>query len=223
MQLCLVNNPKLQASFLNAGIARAEVVQSGLFSNPTIGFSPRFPDGGGPTSFEASLAQNIAELWQIPARKRAAEHSLEQTLLELAREVSTTALEAKAAYYKAVRTDREIEVIQGNVDITKQLVDLAKVREEAGVGSLVDVQLSESELLQMELALRAATVARFEARAELTKLLGLSVPPDQLQLTDPLPDPPQWTVAPERLIALARTTAWIYKPRRMPCLRRRRG
>lgn len=204
-QICLLNNPKLQAAFFAVGIARAEVVQAGLFSNPTIGFSPRFPDGGGPTSFEASLAQNLAELWQIPARKQAAEHSLGQTLLELAREVSTTALAAKVAYYKAVRTDREIEVIQGNVDITKQLVDLAKVREEAGVGSLIDVQLSESELLQMELALRAATVARFEARTELVKLLGLIVPPNQLQLTDPLPDPPQWTVAPERLIALARS------------------
>jgi cobalt-zinc-cadmium efflux system outer membrane protein len=101
--------------------------------------------------------------------------------------------------------DREIEVIQGNVGITKQLVELAKVREEAGVGSLVDVQLSESELLQMELSLRAATVARFEARTELTKLLGLPVPPDQLQLTDQLPDPPRWTVAPEQLIALARS------------------
>jgi cobalt-zinc-cadmium efflux system outer membrane protein len=205
VQLCLLNNPKLQATFLNAGIARAEVVQAGLFSNPMIGFSPRFPDRGGPTSFEASLAQNIAELWQIPARKRAAEHNLEQTLLALAREVSTTALAAKAAYYKAVRADRAIEVIQGNVDITKQLVDLAKVREEAGVGSLVDVQLSESELLQMELALRAAMVARFEARTELTQFLGLLVPPDQLQLTDSLPDPPQWTVAPEQLIALARS------------------
>lgn len=206
VQLCLLNNPTLQAAFLNAGIARADVVQSGLFSNPTLGFSPQFPDGGGPTSFGASLAQNIADFWLIPARKRVTEHSLAQAILALAREVSATALEAKAAYYKAVRTDREIEVIQGNVDITKQLVDLAKVREEAGVGSLVDVQLSESELLQVELALRAATIARFEARIELTKLLGLPVPPDQLQLIDQLPDPPQWALAPERLIALARSS-----------------
>jgi cobalt-zinc-cadmium efflux system outer membrane protein len=199
-----VNNPTLQAAFFNVGVARVDVVQSGLFSNPTLGFSLRFPDGGGPASFEASLAQNIAELWQIPARKRTAERSLEQALLTLAREVSTTALAAKAAYYRAVRTDREIEVIQGNIEITTQLVDLAKVREEAGVGSLVDVQLSESELLQTELALRTATVARFEARTELTKLLGLPVPPDQLPLTDSLPDTPQWTITPERLIVLAR-------------------
>jgi cobalt-zinc-cadmium efflux system outer membrane protein len=203
VQLCLLNNPKLQAAFFNVGVARAEVVQSGLFSNPTLGFSPRFPDGGGPTSFEASLAQNIAELWQIPARKRTAEHSLEQAIFALAREVSVTALEAKTAYYRAVRADREVEITQGNVDITKQLVDLAKVREEAGVGSLVDVNLAESEFLQTELALRAAAIARFGTRTELSKLLGLSLPPVQLQLTDPLPDPPQWTVAPERLIEIA--------------------
>lgn len=205
VQICFLNNPKLQAAFFNVGVARADVVQSGLFSNPTIGFSPRFPDGGGATSFEASLAQNIAELWQIPARTRAAEQSLEQAILALAHEVSATALEAKTAYYRAVRTDREIEVRQGNMDITTQLVDLAKVREEAGVGSLVDVQLAESELLQTELALRTATVVRFEARTELTKLLGLPVPPDQLPLTDSLPDPSQWTVTLEQLIALARS------------------
>jgi cobalt-zinc-cadmium efflux system outer membrane protein len=102
-----------------------------------------------------------------------------------------------------VRADREVEITQGNVDITKQLVDLAKVREEAGVGSLVDVNLAESEFLQTELALRAAAIARFGTRTELSKLLGLSLPPVQLQLTDPLPDPPQWTVAPERLIEIA--------------------
>jgi cobalt-zinc-cadmium efflux system outer membrane protein len=203
IQLCLLNNPRLQAAFFNVGVARAEVVQSGLFSNPTLGFSPRFPDGGGSTSFEASLAQNIAELWQIPARTRAAERNLEQAIFDLARDVSVTALEAKAAYYRAVRADHEVEITQGNVDITKQLVDLAKVREEAGVGSLVDVNLAESEFLQAELALRAATVARFEARTELSKLLGLAIAPAQLQLTDPLPDPPQWTVEPERLIEIA--------------------
>ena len=203
VQLCLLNNPTLQAAFLNVGIARAEVMQAGLFSNPMLGFSPRFPDGGGATSFEASFAQNIAELWRIPVRTRAAEHSLERAILTLAREVSATALAAKAAYYKAVRTDREITVIHDNVDIAKQLFELAKVREEAGVGSLMDVQLSESELLQMELALRTATVARVEARTELTKLLGLPVPPEELQLTDSLPDPPRWTIAPEQLITLA--------------------
>jgi cobalt-zinc-cadmium efflux system outer membrane protein len=204
VQLCLLNNPRLQAAFFNVGMARADVAQSGLFSNPTLGFSPRFPDGGGPTSFEASLAQNIAELWQIPTRKRAAEHNLEQAILALAREVSVTALEAKAAYYRAVRADQEVELTQGNVAITKQLVDLAKVREEAGVGSLVDVNLAESEFLQTELSLRAATIARFETRTELSKLLGLSFPPAQLQLADPLPDPPQWIVEPEQLIEVAR-------------------
>jgi outer membrane protein, heavy metal efflux system len=76
VQICLLNNPKLQAAFFNVGIAGAEVVQSRLFSNPSVALSPRFPDGGDPTSFEASFAQNIADLWLIPIRKRAAEHAL---------------------------------------------------------------------------------------------------------------------------------------------------
>lgn len=204
VQLCLINNPKLQAAFFNIGVASAEVVQSRLFSNPTLALSPRFPDGGGSTTFEASIAQNIADLWLIPVRQRAAQHRLDQAVLELAHEVNIIALDAKATYFKAARADRELALTRENVEITKQLADLARVREEAGVGTILDVNLADSELLQLELAFRAATVSRIAVRTELTKLLGLPLPPEDLHLSDSLPDPPQWTLHEERLIELAR-------------------
>ena len=43
VQICLINNPKLQSEFLNVGMARANVVQSGLLSNPSLGLSLRLP------------------------------------------------------------------------------------------------------------------------------------------------------------------------------------
>jgi outer membrane protein, heavy metal efflux system len=123
----------------------------------------------------------------------------------LAHDVSTTALEAKATYFKDARADRELTLTRENVEITGQLADLARVREEAGVGTILDVNLADSELLQLELAFRAATVSRSAVRTELTILLGLPLPPEGLQLSDPLPDPPRWTLQEERLIELART------------------
>ena len=46
-QIAILNSRKLQALFYEIGMARADVVQSGLLSNPTLAMSLGFPDGGG--------------------------------------------------------------------------------------------------------------------------------------------------------------------------------
>jgi cobalt-zinc-cadmium efflux system outer membrane protein len=204
VQICLLNNPRLQAAYFNVGVARADVVQSGLFSNPSLALSFRLPEGGGLSDVEAGLAQNIVDFWQIPTRKRAAERSLDQAVLDLAREVSARALEAKSAYFGAIKADQEREIAVGNVEIARQIVDLALTRQQAGAGSEVDVNLSRSELLATELALRLATLARFEARADLAKVLGFTTPPTGLELVEPLPDPPRWILVSDRVFELAR-------------------
>jgi len=43
VQICLLNNPRLQAAFFTVGTASADVVQSGLFSNPSFALSPHLP------------------------------------------------------------------------------------------------------------------------------------------------------------------------------------
>ncbi|HRX85213.1 MAG TPA: TolC family protein, partial [Phycisphaerae bacterium] len=51
--LALLNNPTARAALLQVGMARADVVQAGLWSNPTLGLSFRLPEGGGLTNVEA--------------------------------------------------------------------------------------------------------------------------------------------------------------------------
>src|SRR5581483_10361027 len=211
VKICLLNNPRLQAAFFSVGIASADVVQSKLFSNPTVALSPRIPDSLGPTKFEASVAQNIVELWQIPLRTREAERNRDQAIFALAREVNTLVLDAKAAYFRALKADREQALVQENMAIAKQLADLAVMREEAGVGSIVDINLARSELLKVELSLKTAAFSRLEARATLAKLLGLTTPPQDLQLTDTLPEAPQWSLSFERLMELARASRFDLK------------
>jgi cobalt-zinc-cadmium efflux system outer membrane protein len=205
VQICLLNNPKLQAAFFRVGMARADVVQSGLLSNPSVGVSLRFPSGGGLANLEADLAQNIAELWRIPVRRRVYERFLEQAVLELAREASILAARAKTAYYRAVAAAQGLAIANENLEIAKQLLDLAVTLQAAGAGSGVDVNLSRSALRQTELAARSARLALFEARSELATLLGLEASPGELELRDALPSPPTWSFSVERLLQLAAT------------------
>jgi outer membrane protein, heavy metal efflux system len=204
VQLALLNNPRLRAELLTVGMGRAQVVQSTLFTNPVLTLSTRWPDGGGMSNLEFGISQNIAELWQIPLRTKAAEHDLERTILEVARNASVTALEAKAAYFKAVRADRDAEIARQNVDVTRQLVDLARARREAGAGSEVDVNLARARQMDSQLQARRAEVTAVEARSDVARLCGLATPPEELALAEPLPEPAAWTLAAEDVIAVAR-------------------
>ncbi len=189
VRLALRNNPAVQAACYEIGIARAEVVQAGLLENPTIMFGMGLPDGGGLVKLEAALSQNLAELWQIPARRRAAERDLERKILSLAQVSAQTALDAKLAYYAAARADLVFEIRRDNRQIAAQLLELTLVRQQAGAGSEVEVNLARAAQLETEVALLKARRERVEARAELARLAGLDAGPQELALSEPLRAP----------------------------------
>jgi outer membrane protein TolC len=55
LKIALLNNRALQAEFAKIGVARAELVQAGLLSNPVLGVTLRFVEGGGRENFALSL------------------------------------------------------------------------------------------------------------------------------------------------------------------------
>lgn len=202
-QICLLNNRRLQAMLYDVGVARADVVQASLLSNPTLSVGLRFPDAGGLANFEAALVQNIADLWQIPVRKRAAERALDRTILQVAREISVAVIDTKTAYYRARQAERKREVAAESVQIAQQVLDLALARKQAGAASEVDVNLARSEVLDAELTLRNSTLESFEARSALCTLLSLKIAPDTLELNEDVPETPTWTVPVGTLLVLA--------------------
>ncbi len=189
-QISLLNNPSLHAAFMDIGMARADVVQAGLFSNPFVGISARFPDGGGLANIEAGVAQNIAELWQIPIRKQAAERSLDAAVLALARTAADIAADAKVAYYVAVGVDERLRIARENLDIAKNLLGLARTRQKAGAANQLNVNLSRGIALDAEIEVERARLAAADARRALATILGLTGDANTLALTDPLPIEP---------------------------------
>lgn len=205
VQVCLLNNPSFQAAAMAVGMSRADLLQSGLLSNPTVRAALELPAGGGLAYLEGGLAQNIADLWQIPIRKRAAQHSLDQAILTLARQAANLAAEAKSTYYQAVGAEQVHDITQENLKIAQQLLDLTISRQKAGAGSMLDVNLSRESVLEMELNVEAARLAAAEARRSLATLIGITNNADDLALSDPLPMPPEGGLETERLIGLARS------------------
>jgi len=204
VEIGLLHNPSLQAAFMDVGMARADVVQAGLLSNPFIGISARLPDGGGLANLEASVAQNIAELWQIPVRKRAASRSLDRTILQVALRAARLAARAKAGYYVAVAADERHRIAQENLAIAQDLLGLAVMKQEAGAASELDVNLSRSLAINAKIEVSQARLAAANARRTLAELLGLVCQADALVLTDTLPEAYPDIVDTSSLVDLAR-------------------
>lgn len=203
-EICLLNNRELQAAFLDVGMARADFVQAGLFSNPFVGISAQFPDSGGLANIEVSVASNIAELWQIPIRKRAAERSLGRTILDVARAAVDLAADAKRAYYTAVGAEERHRIAQENLAIAGDLLELTLTRQEVGAANQLEVNLSRSLAVNTDIDVERARLAASDARRALAKFLGLSRDADTLVLSDSLPETcPEITDA-QSLVELAR-------------------
>ncbi|HWL92722.1 MAG TPA: TolC family protein [Phycisphaerae bacterium] len=203
VQLCVLNNPTLQAEYASVGIARADVAQSGLFSNPSLAFSVQFPEGGGRSNIQASLAQNIVDLWQIPVRKRAAERSLDEAILRLARTASQLCIDTKVAYYAALAADESHSIAQENLHLTGSLLDVALAQQTAGIVGELDVNLNRQTVLGSQLEVQQTRLDASTARRRLAVLLGLIGFADDLALTTPLPTNTHLQASDELLFEIA--------------------
>ncbi len=205
VQVALLNNPRVRSTMLSIGVSRADFVQSTLYSNPSLFLSVLFPDGGGRPYFEVNLAQNIAELWLVPARTKLAQRELDQVVLEAARASASVVLDVRRAYIRAIQSDAQIALSKDGLEIAAKLVEIAELRQQAGSGSEVDLNLARATKLQAETNLRNDTLAATEAKAELCRLLGLSFDPLRIALTESTRDSSSWDVSAEQFLEIART------------------
>lgn len=206
VQIALLNNPSFQAAWMDVGMARADLVQAGLFSNPTLFASFRLPAGGGLSNIETTIAQNIADLWQIPARKKVAREQLERAILTLALEATQLAANAKASYYRALGAEEVHKNAQENAAIAQELLDLAIARKQAGAGTDLDINLSRSAVLEANLGVQTTRLAAASARRDLATALGITQSADELKLASSLATTAPRELTADRLISIAQQT-----------------
>ncbi len=187
VQVALLNNPQFQSLFQEIGVSRADVVQSGLLSNPSIGLSTRLPEAGGRSNLTLTFAQQIADLWLIPVRKRIAEAALEQTILRIVHTAGNLASDAKRDCYGVIALKQLEANARETSELAKKSLKLAEDRFEAGEAGKVDVNLAQASVLSgraRTMGLRRETEI---ARATLAHTIGLARWSEPWTLDDSLP------------------------------------
>ena len=204
VRIALLNNRQLQSEFMSIGVAKADWVQSGLLSNPSLDMLVRFPVDGGRSQIEGLFVQNILELWRIPLRKEISRHGLDDAVFTIARIAADLVAETRSAYYEALAADELRTLAEDNLENARRAYGAVRSLREGGVASQFDENLSHGPVLEAHVSLRARQLEARNARRRVASLLAIDVDVDDLSLLDSLPDP----VAPEldvdSLIAIAK-------------------
>ncbi|MFO8008749.1 MAG: TolC family protein [Candidatus Brocadiia bacterium] len=189
VQIALVNNRDLQATYEQLGIAQADLVQAGLLENPVFEGAFRFVRDDG-QAYDLGVTQHFLDVLLIPMRKKVAASQLERTkmavtagVMDLVADVQVGTVRAQAARQVLAMRQEVLEAAEASYEMAQRLRE---------AGNVTELQLSlERELYEeSKLDVQAAELAAVEAREELNILLGLWGRNTDWELAGDLPEIP---------------------------------
>jgi outer membrane protein TolC len=187
VQIALLNNRGLQATFFELGISESDVVQAGRLPNPGFTFSRTHQ--GGEVEIDRSIVVNIARLIMMPATIKIEQRRFEQTQRKVTLQMLSLASETRKAYYKAVAADQSVLYMQQVKEAADAGAALAKRMLQAGNFNKLQQAREQSFYAEAMLNLSRALQMQTRSRENLTRLLGLT--DTKYTLPSRLPDLPK--------------------------------
>lgn len=175
IQIALLNNPKIQAIFEEIGIARADLVEAGLISNPSFSIEVRYPHIKGlHTNIEYLITSSLLDIFLIPLRTRLAATEFEQTKLKVSNEILNLAFDVRETYYELVSEKKKILCIKSVVELTSINSEIVSKQINIGNVNILEFQLAQSRLLEAELELAKSQAEIIRLSEKLNRLLGFT-------------------------------------------------
>jgi len=192
VQIALLNNPRLQATYEELGVSQADVVAAGLLENPVIFGQARFPDRYPRlTNLEFGVTQNFLNLLMLPARKKLAAVQFERAKLRAADEVITLASEVQKSYYDVLGA-KQVKQMSALISAAAQRsFEMARRLHAAGNIGALELAHEQGQFEQTRIALADSETRVLAAREKLTELMGLWGKHTLWKIPAQLPDVPQ--------------------------------
>ncbi len=189
VQIALLNNRGLQASYWSLGVAEADLVQAGRLQNPVLDF--KRSHGGGEVGIERTLTFNLVGLITAPMASRIEGRRFEQTRLLVANEALKVAADTRRAWVAAVASAQIADYAKQVEASAQASAELAERMRKAGNWSALDMAREQAYHAQTVADVTQSHKAAVAAREKLTRLLGLSgEQATAYRLPDHLPDLP---------------------------------
>lgn len=205
IEIALVNNPSLQATYEELGVSQAEMVQAGLLANPSLGGSIAWPvDGeGARVEYEASIVQNFLDIFVLPLRKRVAREQFTADTLRVAHEALQVAADVSKAFAEVQADTQLAELGRTVLQAAQAASDLAERQHRAGNITDLTLATERAAYQQAKLDVAREELALLTKREQLNRLLGLWGPQTEWALAEKLPDLPSEEAPLEHLETVA--------------------
>ena len=185
VQVALLNNPGLQATYAELGIAEANLVQAGRLRNP--GFTFLRARAAGDLRIERTYTFDFASLIVAPLATRIEGRRLEQTQLLVTNEVLRVAAETRKAYFGAVAAQEGLRYFEQVKTAAEAGADLARRMARAGNWSKLDQAREQVFYAEAVAQLARAQQNGVAERERLIRLMGLWGEDLQFRLPERLP------------------------------------
>src|SRR3990167_2365898 len=207
VQIALLNNRSLQATYEDLGVAQADLVQAGLLRNPLFGASFRFPDktvgGHRSTNTEFSVVQDFLDFLVRPLRKKVAAAQFEQTKLRVGNTILNLAAEVRSTYYALQADEQTLEMRRTVVQATEAAVDIATRQHDAGTLKTLDLANQQGFHDQAKLDMTRTDIQIVADRERLNRLMGIWGADTMWKLPERLPELPESEISMEHLESIA--------------------
>ncbi len=174
IDLAISNNRSLRADLEVIAQAKADLVQTGLLSNPVLSLAGLLPEGGGRADLTLGLSKDFADLWLIPTRKRSAQALLQQRILAVADNAVTLINDVRVGYYTLQYQLQAIDLQEQNLRVLREVIELTEARLRAGEATQLDLYLTRGRLLETELELLQLRADCELTRQALLRLMGVA-------------------------------------------------
>jgi outer membrane protein TolC len=189
VQIALLNNRSLQASFEELGISEADLVQSGRLANPR--FTLRHAGVSAQYDIEETLTFNVLSLLTAPYAREIEKRRFAQVQGAVVVTVVQLANDTREAYFTAVAAGESVHYLEQVKTAAEAGAELARRMLAAGNWNALDQAREQGFYTDAE---RRLTLARWQQEAageKLRQLMGLSGAQPALRLAPTLPELPQ--------------------------------
>jgi cobalt-zinc-cadmium efflux system outer membrane protein len=173
VQIGLLSNRHLQATYEELGIAQADLVQAGLLKNPVFSGDLKFSTAGGGTKIELAVVDDFLDVLYIPMRKSIATTALQGAKIKVTLAVMDLASEVRTTFYALQAAEQVLEMRRTVLSASEASYELAQRIHDAGNNTKLDLASERALYEESKLNLAAAEAEAIDLREHLTALLGL--------------------------------------------------
>jgi cobalt-zinc-cadmium efflux system outer membrane protein len=168
----LRNDPQIQIALSHVRAAEADLRQASLLPNPVLSVAFRYSNIHEAPIADVSLAGDLLALLERPRREAAAESRLRAASAEALGAALDVMGEVQQHYAGARAIEQTLEVLRQRDALNQKLLELARLRLEAGEGTRLDVITFETERVGLEVETAQQRADLRTERLALARLLG---------------------------------------------------